>query len=146
MQGKNLFLIRGVSGSGKSTLAALLADALPDAYHFETDDYFKTVDGACNIVYRFDPAKLPEAHRWCQRLVEEEMAMGSPDILVSNTFTQRWELQPYVDLAKRHGYTVTEITLQPHLTNAELAARNVHGLNERKIAQQRRRWEDRFEY
>ena len=140
---KNLFLIRGVSGSGKSTLAELLEGAMLDVQWVETDMYFKVYDEmAQKIVYRFDPSKLPAAHAWCQQIVESQMALPRPTIIVSNTFTQRWELEPYLTLAKAFGYTVTEIILRPHLTNEELATRNVHGLDSRKIAQQRRRWED----
>lgn len=140
---KNLFLIRGVSGSGKSTLAELLADAMLDAWRIETDDYFLTPanDGTTRLVYRFDPSKLPQAHAWCQMIVESQMALPRPTILVSNTFTQRWEMEPYLALAHAYGYTVTEIIVKTNLTDDQLAARNTHGVMAHQIAKQRRKFQ-----
>lgn len=52
-------IIRGPSGSGKSTIASLLVKEF-NFRAVEADDYF-VVDGA----YRYDPAKLTEAHALC---------------------------------------------------------------------------------
>jgi len=75
-----LILIRGLPGSGKSTLARELATR--GFAHFEADMWFEQ-RGA------FDPA-LEAGH----------------NIVVSNTFIKRAELQPYLDAAQRFGVAV----------------------------------------
>jgi|TARA_B110000902_G_scaffold249795_1_gene308344 predicted kinase len=93
---KELFLLRGLPGSGKSTLAKSLGGK-----NFEADMFFMN-----NGVYEFDVTKLPNAHRWCRNCVERKMEDLDERIVVSNTFTQEWEMKEYEDLAKEHGYIV----------------------------------------
>jgi adenylate kinase family enzyme len=109
---KNLYLLRGIPGAGKSTLAKQLGDA-----HFEADSYFM-VDGE----YKFDPTKLRKAHEWCQGQVELAMiqnhvtyGLDSSDIVVSNTFTQEWEMKNYYSLADQ--LMVTECSVSSWRTD-----------------------------
>jgi len=100
---KTLYIIRGLPGSGKSTLAAALVGR---EYH-EADQYFMETGS-----YKFDPTKLKEAHQWCHHRVSAAMQFGVAKIAVSNTFTQPWELQPYLELAAEYGYEVSIITCE----------------------------------
>ena len=107
---KNLYLIRGIPGSGKSTLAEQLGDS-----HFETDKYLTDMHGN----YKFDGSKLKDAHQWCQSQVELAMiqnrityGLDSSDIVVSNTFTQEWEMDHYYKLAESYGYRVFSIIVE----------------------------------
>ena len=84
-----LVLIRGLPGSGKSTLAKQYAAR--GYVHCEADMYFVYDDG----VYRFNPAELRSAHEWCQRETQRALE-GGGSVVVSNTFSQRWELAPYL--------------------------------------------------
>ena len=93
---KELFLLRGLPGSGKSTLAKSLG-----GMHMEADKYFEY-----NGKYEFDVSKIKNAHAWCQNATKVFMQNKSKKVIVSNTFTQEWEMQPYYDLAKEHGYKV----------------------------------------
>lgn len=109
MTNKNLYLLRGIPGAGKSTLAKQFGDA-----HFETDNYFM-VDGE----YKFDPTKLRDAHAWCLGEVELAMILNhttygldASDIVVSNTFTQEWEMEKYYKLAEAYGYRVFSIIVE----------------------------------
>ena len=95
---KELFLLRGLPGSGKSTLAKSLGGK-----NYEADMFFER---GLNDVYTFNAAKLPQAHRWCRTMVEISMEDMEERIVVSNTFTQEWEMKEYKDLAKEHGYIV----------------------------------------
>ncbi len=129
---KTLYLLRGLPGSGKSTLAKQLGGV-----HFETDRYFYDV----NDNYNFDGSKLKEAHQWCQDSVSNAMLLNytsgyNDTIVVSNTFTQEWEMKPYMDMAKDWGYTVFSIIVENRHGGT-----NVHGVPEEKIQQMN----DRFE-
>lgn len=145
---KQLFLIRGLPGSGKSTLAYMMREWYwqlgVNAEHHEADTYHYTPDG----YYVFDPVNVPFAHKRCQQDVKFSMAPDDDDfkptniIIVSNTFTRQWEMEPYRELAREHGYRVTEIAVKGDWTDAELAARNVHSVPVEVIAQMRARWED----
>jgi len=100
---KNLFLFRGISGSGKSTLANSIGTT-----NVEADTYFVNKDGE----YNFDARKLSEAHKWCQDYTNYLMEKETINISVSNTFTQEWEMKPYFNLAKKHGYKVFTMVVE----------------------------------
>lgn len=129
---KNLYLLRGLPGSGKSTLAEQLGGS-----HFETDKYFIGENGE----YNFDGSKLKEAHQWCQDSVANAMVLNhttgeNETIVVSNTFTQEWEMKPYMDMAKNWGYRVFTIIVENRHGGV-----NQHGVPDEKLQQMN----DRFE-
>jgi len=99
---KKLLLLRGLPGSGKSTLAKAIGDA-----HYEADMYFIRGDK-----YLFDVSKLKNAHKWCQDMVYMDMLKEVPVIVVSNTFTQEWEMKPYYELAEKYGYVVFSLVVE----------------------------------
>lgn len=103
---KVLYIVRGLPGSGKSTFAKILTGGSGPT-HYEADMYFMQ-DGK----YKFDASKLRFAHEWCKDRVLMDMMKEVPAIGVSNTFTQEWEMQAYMDLAKEYGYTVFTIIVE----------------------------------
>ncbi|MEH0689718.1 ATP-binding protein [Vibrio cholerae] len=119
-----LTLIRGLPGSGKSTLAKTLP-----AVHLEADMYFIADDG----VYRYDKAKISDAHEWCRAKVQRALT-NKQDVVVSNTFVQRWEIAPYYRLAKQFGaeFVVMECTGQ---------FQNIHGVERSTIEHMKKRWQ-----
>jgi predicted kinase len=127
---KTLYLIRGLPGSGKSTLAKEL-----DCWHFEADMFF--VDKQTGE-YKWDGSKVRDAHKWCQEQVEYVMSKyneGWDDIAVSNTFTRKWEMQPYLDLAEKYGWKVFVLTCENNFGN-------IHGVGVGIIDNMKRRWEN----
>lgn len=122
---KILYLIRGLPGTGKTTLAARLA-----GYRVAADDYFTDSDGN----YNFNPAHLGVAHEQCQLKIKGWMKSSLGGMAVHNTFSQQWEAQPYIDMAKEHGYTVVIIECQTILGNT-------HDVPEESIQAMRDRWE-----
>jgi len=128
---KELFLLRGLPGSGKSTLAKSL-----DGIHIEADQFFM-VDGE----YRFDGLKLREAHNSCLSRVKSYMYIFSGNdkserIIVSNTFTQEWEMKPYFDIAEKYGYRVYSLIVENRHGGV-----NEHGVPDDKLKQMKNRFE-----
>lgn len=101
---KELFLLRGIPGSGKSTVASSIGGT-----HLESDMYF--IDSITGD-YIFNPNKLKEAHEWCQESVLSFMIAGESKIVVSNTFTQEWEMEPYYKIAKDNDYIVYSLVVE----------------------------------
>lgn len=105
---KTLILIRGLPGSGKSTLARILEDHWPKAYHVESDKYFYVGD-----VYKYDRSKLSKAIEDCLVRATAYMAMAKTQcVIVSNVFTHRAHMEPYLISAQKYGFTVQVITLE----------------------------------
>ena len=123
---KVLYIVRGIPGSGKSTFAKTLG-----GQHYEADMFFINENGE----YNFDVTKIKDAHKWCQSFVETNMVLEYPKIVVSNTFTQEWEMEPYFKLAKEYGYTVFTIVVENRHGGV-----NQHGVPEDKLEQMRNRF------
>ena len=122
-----LYLLRGLPGSGKSTLAKELGGR-----HYEADMFFLDED----TNYKFDPTKLSEAHNWCRHSVMAEMKVGEPVIVVSNTFTQDWEMSAYFVLAEEFGYQVFSLIVENRH-----GGKNSHGVPDDKLEQMKNRFE-----
>lgn len=116
---KVLYTVRGLPGSGKSTFAKSLGGV-----HFEADMYFVDKNG----VYNFDPTKIKMAHNWCMIQTQKAMVDGEPKIVVSNTFTQEWEMETYFKLANENGYQVYSIIVENRH-----GGKNTHGVPDDKL-------------
>lgn len=131
---KSLYLIRGAPGSGKSTLAHNLEILFSsDEYcflvsHIEADDYFINKDGE----YEFDPRSVPEAHNQCHERCQILMEKGYNVIIVSNTFTEEWQLEWYRKEALLFGYTIIELVC---LSNFK----SVHAVPDDTVVRMRKR-------
>ena len=121
-----LVLIRGLPGSGKSTLAK----SMQMHHHIEADMYFVQ----SYVGYVFDPSKLRAAHGWCQSEARRMLEAGRY-VVVSNTFTQKWEMQPYLDMAASMNIPVRVIEATGNF-------KNVHGVPDDAIERMRARWEE----
>jgi predicted kinase len=123
-----LIIVRGLPGSGKSTFAKSLGGE-----HIEADMFF--VDRETGE-YKFDATKLKLAHNWCAIQVQKAMVEDEPKIIVSNTFTQEWEMKTYYDLAKMHGYRVFSIIVENRHGGI-----NEHNVPEEKLEQMKHRFQ-----
>jgi len=133
-----LFLVRGLPGSGKTSFASAIWNEYAVC---EADKFFYDKEGN----YNFDPSKLKEAHTWCKNQVETRMIDHQnnqqyyPEIAVSNTFTQEWEMEDYFKLAEKYGYkTVSLIIENRH------GGKNVHGVPDDKIAIMKNRFQTKL--
>ena len=122
-----LFLVRGLPGSGKTSFASAIWN---DYAVCEADKFFYDKEGN----YNFDPSKLKEAHTWCKNQVETRMIDHQnnqqyyPEIAVSNTFTQEWEMEDYFKLAEKYGYKVVSLIIENRH-----GGQNVHGVPKDKL-------------
>jgi len=123
-----LIIIRGIPGTGKSTLAKQMLHAGEADAHYEADMYF-IKDG----VYKFDANKIKYAHEWCFETARHALLTYEEDVIVSNTFTQKWEAQRYIDMAKANGIEVIIRTLTMEFGS-------VHNVPEESINKMRERF------
>lgn len=95
---QRLIIIRGLPGSGKTTYAKELEEKLLNVEWHEADHYFEDTSGN----YQFDAARIQDAHNQCYTRVVKDLIAGK-DVIVSNTFTRRWEVEPYLLLTAIKG-------------------------------------------
>jgi len=118
-----LYLVRGLPGSGKSTYARNLG-----CFHVEADMFHVK-----NGVYQFDFTLAKLAHNWCLQTAWSAMERGM-DVVVSNTFTQKKEIEPYLGLADKSGHSVKIFSMaQNHAS--------VHAVPEEVLTRMAERWE-----
>ncbi|MCK2167295.1 ATP-binding protein [Thalassospira xiamenensis] len=123
-----LTLIRGLPGSGKSTLATMICEKTGDI-HLEADQFMVDRNGD----YRFDGRKLRDVHARCETECDAYLSTGQA-VVVSNTFSEIWEMQAYLDMAERH-----DVPLQ--IIECHGQFRNIHGVPDDKIDAMRKRWQ-----
>jgi len=93
--------VRGLPGSGKSTFAKSL-----NIFHIENDMYFYR-----NGIYTYNQLGDSVAKYWCKKTFENACLCGI-ECVVSNTFTQKCELEPYINTAEGLGYTIEIICMK----------------------------------
>lgn len=123
---QKMILIRGLPGSGKSTIGRFMTGY--DMFHYETDKFWMVGDE-----YKFDMARIKEAHEWCQNEVHKCLTNGFSPI-VSNTFTTAFEMLPYFDMAK-------EFNIRPQVILCQGQFGNVHNVPNEVIEKMTARFE-----
>lgn len=128
---KTLYIVRGVAGAGKSTFAKSIGGV-----HIEADQFFMI-----NGKYNFDITKIKLAHKYCQNQTEAWMKtdgtqVNNDKIVVSNTFTQEWEMEPYFKLAEKYGYRTFSLIVENRHGGV-----NEHGVPEDKLELMKTRFE-----
>jgi len=68
------------------------------------------------------------AHNQCKQRCALLMQNNSARIVVSNTFTQEWEMEEYIEMAKRYGYRVHTVIVENRHGGT-----NVHGVPDDKL-------------
>jgi len=141
---KVMYILRGLPGSGKTYLANTLNDSHnKEGVILSTDDYFAQ-DGT----YKFDPAKIGEAHKFNQDRCKEQCEKGTNPVIIDNTNVKRWEAKAYVELAQQYNYTVEirepDTPWWKSKNIEELAQKTQHGVPADKIQKMLDRWDEEF--
>jgi len=132
MNKPKITLIRGLPGSGKSTLARqLVHNATVPTKHVEADMFMINRETGN---YEFDPARLPGAHARCRVLTRHTLESGR-NVVVSNTFSQMWELQPYFSIANALNLGT------PTIIECQNSFGSIHNVPEEAMQRMRERWE-----
>lgn len=134
----NVIILRGVSGAGKTTWVKRHYPRPTERAVVSADHYFTDAHG----VYRFDPARLADAHGQC--LLEFLACIRNIDrtIIVDNTNTTIEEMAPYIAIAEAYKYAVQIVTLD---VSPDVAARrNVHGVEPATVDRQLRQLNESF--
>ena len=142
---KKIVIMRGVSGSGKSTKAKeIIKETIKDgcftSITCSADQFF--IDPKSGR-YEFDARKLGIAHTFCRAKVEAAVELGANLIVVDNTNTQKWEFEPYINIAEANDYECEEVMVGT-LDEADLkvyANRNKHGVPLESIRKMAKRFQ-----
>ncbi len=130
----DVILLRGLPGAGKTTLAEVILHSnqgtKPDI--ISADNYFTDDKG----VYHFDGSKLKEAHINCQQICADRMKLEFSKIVIANTFTEEWEMEPYFQMAERYKYRIHTLIVENRHDS-----KNVHNVPEDKLKQMENRFQ-----
>jgi adenylate kinase family enzyme len=138
LKNKKLILIRGLSGAGKTELANLICGDVSTRTEICVDEFFTNDQGE----YHFEVEKLKEAHEWCKAETRNLLEDDWHVVVVHNTFSRKWEVDPYIEMGTKFGYMIHVINLyDAGLNDKELSERCVHQVSPSTISRQRKRWE-----
>lgn len=129
MSSNRLILLRGLPGSGKSTFARFVYSLSDNILQREADVWFEIFNDG-----KFDPKKLGRAHQWCQEETLRCLKAGFT-VIVSNTFTQEWEMEPYLKMAEELGIMAHVLTMNNHHGN-----KSVHNVPDETMQKMRQRF------
>jgi len=132
---KSLILIRGLPGSGKSSLAQVLSEGGKYPVYC-VDDFFTDKNSG---KYHFDHKLNHLAYSKCVENTRKSMEAKSEKILVDNTFTMDWEMEPYENLAREYEYRVYVVTVENRH-----GGRNIHGISDEMLERMASKYEVRL--
>lgn len=124
---REIILLRGLPGSGKSTLAKSLSEEGKYPI-FSIDDYFTDANG--HYDFRFQENHL--AYKQCEEGVKTAMQQGAQKIILHNTFTMEWEMEPYFKMAAENKYRLHVVTVENRHGHS-----NVHEIPEEHVERMR---------
>jgi predicted kinase len=124
---RELILLRGLPGAGKTTLAGVLSEQGKYPM-FCVDDYFTDTNGEYD--FRFQENHL--AYKLCEENSRKAMEAGVEKIIVHNTFTMEWEIEPYFKLASENKYRVHVLTVENRHSS-----KNAHDIPDEHIERMR---------
>ncbi|XP_023213130.1 NEDD4-binding protein 2-like 2 [Centruroides sculpturatus] len=134
-----MFIIRGPSGTGKETLSSMIASLYPESDVISAKLYY-----SLPLAERRTRFNARKSHAWCRRRAEDGCKENKPILIIRNTNVRRWEIQPYLKLAKDFQYTVIfadcskKFCFDPEI----LAKSNTQGLDAEYFETRLKQWEE----
>jgi tRNA uridine 5-carbamoylmethylation protein Kti12 len=109
---KTVIINRAVPGSGKTTITNCIINELKQnnvevALH-STDEYFMVGNR-----YVFEIEKLGKYHQKNLEEFQKSLKNNVDVVICDNTNLLPWQSEPYTNLARKHGYKIVFITLDP---------------------------------
>lgn len=133
---KTMYLLRGLPGSGKTTLGnelfRLYSRLKESVQHISADDYFTAPDGT----YKYVSADIGKAHEYCQNRVYQACRTSHDVVIVSNTLTREFELEPYLNMAAEYHYRVVSLVVENRHGNP-----SIHDVPEKTMDKMRERFQ-----
>lgn len=122
-QAQHLILLRGLPGAGKTAFARLISEH--NCYPFySVDDYFTDEKG----IYNFRFEENYKAYEQCLQDTEKGIIAAHAKIIVHNTFTLSWEMEPYFALAKKYQLILHVLTMEHYHDGV-----NAHGVSNEQL-------------
>ena len=121
-----LTIVRGIPGSGKTSF---VKEAKIECIHLEADMLCVRGDE-----YLWEPSQVRHNHDTLHKIAALVMDRGA-DLVISNTFTQKWEFRDYIDYAQNRNYEVGVIRMTGEFENS-------HGVPQDIVDKMRKRFED----
>ena len=81
-----------------------------------------------DVLYIFNFQNNHLAYKQCEALTKDAMQQAIPKILVHNTFTMDWEMEPYFKLASQFKYTLFIVTVENYHEH-----KNVHEVSDEQL-------------
>ena len=106
-QAQHLILVRGLPGAGKTVFAQLISENSRYPF-YSVDDYFTDENGH----YHFRFEENHKAYKQCIEDTENAIIAAHAKIIVHNTFTLSWEMEPYFALAKKYQLQLHVLTIE----------------------------------
>ena len=121
---KTVIINRAVPGSGKTTITKCIIKELEKykikvALH-STDEYFMNQGR-----YEFDARKLDLYHGQNLSEFEASLEKGCAVAICDNTNLAPWQSEPYTNLARKHGYQIIFISLDPRELDKHVEAQKI---------------------
>ena len=121
---RTVIINRAVPGSGKTTITKCIIKELEKhkikvALH-STDEYFMN-EGR----YEFDTKKLELYHKQNLDDFKASLEKGCDVAICDNTNLAPWQSEPYTNLARKHGYQIIFITLDPRELEKHVEAQKI---------------------
>ena len=122
--GNAIRLLRGLPGSGKTSFAKLISEQGKYPI-FSVDDFFTD---EMTGEYQFDFQQNYLAYQQCELKCQNSAEMGTPKIIIHNTFTMDWEMEPYFKIASAFNYSIFVMTVENYH-----ASKNIHEVSDEQV-------------